>query len=201
MRAKISAVPPAAKGTITDTCLEGYASSAFSGAADSSIADARTSLMNLIEVSSASACYWFATAPFLGGRLERRLVHLQDFVTAQIARVVVEQAANGMGLVRHDAETVPGNTKRGQPHLDAEIGAEAISGIERSRRNVALRQAERMQHRDRLCRGRRHVERQRMREDHRAGEAMRHMMPCAKWIGHRVASRRIHGTEAIAAIE
>src|SRR5207245_1767582 len=92
--------------------------------------------------------------PALAGWLERRLVHLQDFVTAQIARVVVEQAANGMRFVRHSAEIVLGNAERGQPHLDAEIGAEAIGGIERSRRNVALRQAERMQHRDRLCRDR-----------------------------------------------
>src|SRR5262245_15973363 len=140
MRAKMSALPPAAKGTITVTCLEGYASSAFSGAAAKSIADARISFMDLIEVSSASACYWFATAPLSVGWLERRLVHLQNFVSAQIARVVVEQAANGMGLVRHDAEIVPGNAERRQPHLDAEVGAETISGIERSRRNIALRE-------------------------------------------------------------
>src|SRR3989442_9247287 len=67
MRAKISAVPPAAKGTITDTCLEGYASSAFEGADASSTADARISHIDLIEVSS--ACYWLAAAR--PGRLAR----------------------------------------------------------------------------------------------------------------------------------
>src|SRR5215510_10665850 len=56
------------------------------------------------------------------GALERRSIHLENCIASKLTRVVVEQAANGMGLVRHGAKIIRRHAERRQAHLDAETG-------------------------------------------------------------------------------
>src|SRR3954453_17253393 len=62
--------------------------------------------------------------------LERDLVHAQDRIPAEVARIGVEQAPNCVPPASHHGEIVPGHTECGQPHLDSEIPAEPISRLE-----------------------------------------------------------------------
>ena len=65
-----------------------------------------------------------------GGHSEGGPVDRQDFVAADLARVVVEQPADGMGFAGHRGEVARGHAEPGEPHFDAKPLAEPVGGRE-----------------------------------------------------------------------
>jgi hypothetical protein len=113
-----------------------------------------------------------AAVKSIGGAVER-----QDLVAADVARVVVEEPSDRVGLVGHGGEVVFGNAELRQPRLESEI---AVRASDACGDVVLVAEAERVEDvRGSISYGGR-IEGERVREDQRAGEPVGDMVPRAE---------------------
>src|SRR3954453_3517084 len=129
----------------------------------------------------------------IGGAVER-----EDLVAADVARVVVEEASDRVGLVGHGGEVVFGHAEPRQPRLQSEIGVPASD----ARGDVVLvGEAKRVEDvRSSISYGG-GIEGERVREYQRAGQSVGDMVARAERVGDGVAGGGVHGPEAEAAVQ